>query len=191
MSGLFDQYIAAGLVQFGRFQQQDGSFAPLSLNFLLLPSFPALMRQTARELVPLLKKTPANRLLAARQTIPLGAALAIESDMPLTYPYGEAKAYTNAYVIEGAYDVGHPTALLTDVLTDAEDVVSLLEPARKVGLNIVDVICLTTIGARGIDALDIPVHRLFHIGAALSSLDGRHGLTDSLKHHVASWLMEQ
>jgi hypothetical protein len=92
MSGLFDQYIAAGLVQFGRFQQQDGSFAPLSLNFLLLPSFPALMHQTARELVPLLKKTPAKRLLAARQTIPLGAALANESEMPLTYPYGEANA---------------------------------------------------------------------------------------------------
>jgi orotate phosphoribosyltransferase len=188
---LFQQYLAAGLIQFGRFGGQNGEVAPLSLNFLLLPSFPALMQQTARALVPLLESTPANRILAARQAIPLGAALAIESGVPLTYPYGEAKSYTNAFVIEGAYDVGHPTALLTDALADAEDVVALLEPARKVGLNIIDVLCLFTVGTRGLDALaaqNIRVHTLLSFGDALAALDDRHGLTNSLKGHVAAWL---
>lgn len=188
---LFQQYIAAGLIQFGRFQNEDGTFAPVSLNFLLLPSFPALMHDTARALVPLLAATPTNRILAARQAIPLGAALAIESGVPLTYPYGEAKSYTNAFVIEGAYDVGHPTALLTDALTDVDDVVSLLEPARKVGLHVVDVLCLFTLRADGVAALqaqNIRVHVLFDLADSLDALGERHGLTDSLKGHVSAWL---
>ena len=189
---MFQQYVAAGLIQFGRFQGQNGDFAPVSLNFLLLPSFPALMQQTAQAMVPVLKETPANRILAARQAVPLGAVLAIESGVPLTYPYGEAKSYTNAFVIEGAYDVGHPTALLTDALTDADDVVALLEPARKVGLNIVDVLCLFTLGTNGIKALEaqnIRVHTLFDFADSLANLD--HGLTESLKGHVSAWLAEQ
>lgn len=194
MDDLFPQYIAAGLIQFGRFRGHNGSVAPVSLNFLLLPSFPPLMQQTAQALVPLLEATSTDRLLAARQAVPLGAALAIESGVPLTYPYGEAKSYTNAFVIEGAYDVGHPTALLTDALTDADDVVALLEPARKVGLNIVDVLCLFTLGRQGVEALKaqhIRVHTLFDFADALQTLGDNHGLTDSLKEHVSAWLAAQ
>ena len=92
---LIEHYTEAGIIQFGRFAQPDGSFAPVSLNFLLLPSFPALMQATAKALLPLLQSIHADRLLTTRDAIPLGAVLSVESAIPLTYPHREAKNYTN------------------------------------------------------------------------------------------------
>src|SRR5687768_11120209 len=118
MQDLILQYARTGMIQFGRFQQPTGSFDPIIFNFLLLPSYPELMQATARALLPLIQPNRPERLLTTRAAIPLGSVLAVESSIPMTYPYGEEKAFTSAYTIEGAYDVGHPTTLLTHVLTD-------------------------------------------------------------------------
>ncbi len=188
MNNLLQDYLKVGIVQFGRFQQPDGTFWPVKTNFLLLPSYPAMIQATAQALAPLLLQTGCDRLLASRATIPLGAILAVESNIPLTYPYGEAQKITNAYVIEGAYDVGHPTTLLTDVLTEAKDAQAILQPARQVGLHIHDVLCIFTLGTHGVQALEkdgIRVHTLFDFAADVQALKT---ISLHLRQNVSQWL---
>ncbi|HLA43976.1 MAG TPA: hypothetical protein VJZ27_11095 [Aggregatilineales bacterium] len=188
---LIEHYTEAGIIQFGRFEQPDGSFAPVSLNFLLLPSFPALMQATAKALLPLLQSIHADRLLSTLDAIPLGAVLSVESAIPLTYPHGEAKTYTSAFVIEGAYDVGHPTALLTYTLVDSSDAQSIMQSARKVGLNVRDVLCLFSIGERGIQELateNVRVHALFDFADALDILQAQGILPSTFRNYLHTWL---
>lgn len=188
MNNLFQEYVRAGIVQFGRFQQADGTFWPIKTNFLLLPSYPQMIQATAQALAPLLLQTACDRLLTTRATIPLGAVLSVEANVPLTYPYGEVQKITNAYVIEGAYDVGHPTTLLMDVLADAADTLAIMTPARQVGLHITDVLCVFCLGQRGVQALEgVRVHSLFDFGEAVQSLDT---VSPYLKQAVLGWLAQ-
>jgi orotate phosphoribosyltransferase len=188
---LVAKYLEAGILQFGRFEKENGNFWPLSLNFLLLPSFPALMQATARALLPLIKEAAPERLLTTRAAIPLGAVLAVESGIPLTYPYGEATAVTNAFVIEGAYDVGHPTTLLAYTLTDSADALDLLAPARRVGLHIDTVLCLFAIGEAGRVALaeaGIRTVCLFDLSTELTGLESKGLIPANLRANVLNWL---
>jgi hypothetical protein len=181
---LIQQYVETGIIQFGRFQRDDGRFQPVSFNFLLLPSYTETLRQTAKALLPLLHQCGADRILTTRAAIPLGAVLAAESDIPMTYPYGEAQSYTNAYVIEGAYDVGHPTALLTYVLDN--DDLAIIEAATKVGLVVKDILCIFALG--NIQPHGVTVHALVDFGASLNILENSGVLTTSMREHVGAWL---
>jgi orotate phosphoribosyltransferase len=182
-------YVEAGILQFGRFQQADGDFLPIAMNFLLLPSYPHIMQQTAKALVPLVHQSGVDRLLTTRATTPLGAVLAVESGIPMTYPYGEAQSYTHAFVIEGAYDVGHPTALLTDVLKDELAIHELVESARKVGLTVNHLVCLFTLGKKAEAAFiqqNITVHPLLDFRQVVDALTDV--LPTSLRSHLVQWL---
>lgn len=83
MQELILEYARTGIIQFGRFKQPDGSFAPISFNFLLLPSYPDVMQATTRALAPLVKSHQPERLLTTRAAIPLGSVLAVESGISL------------------------------------------------------------------------------------------------------------
>lgn len=193
-ANLLNQYIEAGIIQFGRFGTSDGGFAPLSINFLLLPSYPALMQATAQALSPILKSMNVERLLTTRAAIPLGAVAAVESGIPLTYPHGQASSITSAYVIEGAYDVGHPTALLCYILQDAEDLLRLIEPAQTVGLEVRGVACLFALG-EGVRAVlrarGLAVYELLHLETALAQIAADGLMPPLLYEPILAWLAAQ
>jgi uridine monophosphate synthetase len=136
----------AGLVQFGRFERPNGEAWPVMVNLLWLPSYPALLRDVAAALVPTLDGIAADRVLTTVEALPIGVALSLRADMPLVYPYGEVRDYTTAYAIEGAYDVGHPTLLLSDVLIDARQANQIAAMARKVGLEVNGVLAVVDLG---------------------------------------------
>jgi orotate phosphoribosyltransferase len=100
----------AGLIQFGRFFQPDGAAWPVALPLRWLPSYPALLRDVAAALEPLLDGIEADRILTTADATPIGVALSLRTDRPLVYPYGEVRAYTAAFAIEGAYDVASDAA---------------------------------------------------------------------------------
>ena len=126
----------AGLVQFGRFEQPDGALWPVASHLRWLPSYPALLGQVADALLPLLQQVNADRLLATADALPIGVALSLRANLPLVYPYGELRACTAAFAIEGAYDVGHPTLLLSDTLIDPAHAEALAALAGRVGLDV-------------------------------------------------------
>jgi orotate phosphoribosyltransferase len=191
-SSLFRHYLAAGLIQFGHFEGPGGEISPLALNFLLLPSFPALLKATAQALTPPALASGADRLLALRSVTALGGVLAVESGLPLTYHYGEMRGISNAFIIEGAYDIGHPTALLCDVL--GADTGQILAPARQVGLNIqqaLALICMSQAGRATLEAQGIRVWALLDLAELLPPLAEDGTLPRPLVQTLMDWLARQ
>ena len=136
----------AGLIQFGRFVQPDDTIWPVAVHLRWLPSYPALLRAVAAALVPLLDGIEADRVLTTADATPIGVALSLASDLPLVYPFGEVRDYTAAFAIEGAYDVGHPTLLLADVLADPDQARGIVALAGRVGLDVSAVLAVLDLG---------------------------------------------
>jgi orotate phosphoribosyltransferase len=181
----------AGLIQFGRFVQPDGAIWPLALNLRWLPSYPALLRDVAAALEPLLDGIEADRLLTTVDAIPLGVALCLCSDRPLVYPYGDVRDYTAAYAIEGAYDVGHPTLLLSDVLIDASQASAITALARRVGLDVHAVLAVIDVGLGARDELisaGYEVRCLFTLRELLPQLESAGQLPTAMRSTVEAWI---
>jgi orotate phosphoribosyltransferase len=152
-SSLAVQLARAGLIQFGRFVQPDGAIWPVAVHLRWLPSYPALLRNVAEALGMLLEGTEADRLLATADAIPLGVALSLHTDLPMVYISGEVRDYTAAFAIEGAYDVGHPTVLLSDLLLDATQASAITALAQRVGLEVHAILAVLDIGLGAREAL--------------------------------------
>ncbi len=182
-----------GLIQFGRFAQDDGAIWPVAVRLLWLPSCPVLLRDTAAALRSLVRELDADRLLTTVDAIPLGTALALSTEIPMTYPYGEVRDYTAAYAIEGAYDVGHPTVLLADVLIDAAQAEQITALARRVGLDVHTVLAVLDIGLGArerLEALGYGVRTVFTLREMLPVLEARDLLPPIMRQTVTTWLSE-
>ena len=181
----------AGLIQFGRFVQPDGAVWPMAANLRWLPSYPALLEQVAVALEPLLDGIPADRLLTTVDATPVGVALGLRADLPVVYPYGEVRDYTAAFAIEGAYDVGHPTLLLSDVLIDAAQAGAITALARRVGLDVSAVLAVLDLerGARAeLEAAGYRVRQVLALGALLPALEAAGVLPSPMRATVEEWL---
>jgi orotate phosphoribosyltransferase len=143
----------AGLIQFGRFVQPDGAIWPVAVHLRWLPSYPVLLRDVAESLGALLEGIEADRLLTTAGAIPLGVALSLHTDLPMVYVSGELRNYTAAFAIEGAYDVGHPTVLLSDLLLDAAQANAITALAQRVGLEVHTILSVLDIGLGAREAL--------------------------------------
>jgi orotate phosphoribosyltransferase len=154
MSDLILKLARAGLIQFGRFVQPNGEIWPIMVHLLWLPSYPALLRDAAESLEPLIEGIEADRALTTADALPIGVAFSLRTGLPLVYPYGEVRDYTAAFAIEGAYDVGHPTLLLSDVLINAPQANQITALARKVGLEVQTVLAVVDLGLGAREALE-------------------------------------
>jgi orotate phosphoribosyltransferase len=184
--------VEAGLIQFGRFAQLDNSIWPVQVRLSWLPSYPDLLREVAAALAALLDGLPADRLLTTPEAIPLGTALSLHTGLPMTYAPVTARNRPAALVIEGAYDVGHPTVLLADILTDAEQARQLIELARHVGLDVSSVLVAFDVGRgahRQLHAAGYQVRCLLTLSDLLAPFVERGLITDSLRATIQRWLV--
>ncbi|MGQ9887731.1 MAG: hypothetical protein ACUVSX_04490 [Aggregatilineales bacterium] len=131
---LGNDLVRAGLVQFGWYTPNG---QPYRLHLSMLPSYPDILRQAAAQLAQAVRG--ADRLLAAADSIPLGVAVSLHTRIPLVYiQQGSSVAHT----FVGAYDIGHPTVLIVNDLSDWDTIVDLARSARQVGLEIKSVVAL-------------------------------------------------
>jgi hypothetical protein len=139
-AGLVEALFEAGLIQFGFFDnEQTGETEPLRLRFDLLPAYPAIHKAVSALIT---EKIASNieRILCDAVSLPLGVGVSIASDIPLVYSSGkEGNPVRN---LVGAYDVGHPTVLVTNVY-DEQNAARLIRNAGQVGLELQKVLCVT------------------------------------------------
>lgn len=181
----------AGLIQFGRFAHPDGTIWPLLVRLRWLPSYPALLADVASALTGALEGALADRVLTTQDAIPLGVALSLRTGLPMTYPYGDVRDHTAAFAIEGAYDVGHPTLLLADVLEGADQAQHLIALAHRVGLNVGDVLAVLDLdlGASAqLTAHGYRVRTLFALRDLLGPLAEAGVLPPAMSATVSRWL---
>jgi len=182
----------AGLIQFGQFVQDDGAIWPVALYLRWLPSYPALLGEVAAAFEPLLGD--ADRMLTTVDALPIGVAVSLRSERPLVYPYGDVRDYTAAYAIEGAYDVGHPTLLLSDVLIDAPQANAITALAKKVGLDVIRVVAVIDLGFGAREALEAAgyaVQTALTLDEMLPVLEAEGYLPPKMREAVERWRMRQ
>jgi len=181
----------AGLIQFGRFARPDGTTWPLLARLRWLPSYPALLADLANALAGSLDGALADRVLTTQEAIPLGVALSLRTSLPMTYPYGDVRDYTAAFAIEGAYDVGHPTLLLADVLEGADQAQHLIALAHRVGLQVGDVLAVLDLGlgaSAQLAANGYRVETLIALRDLLAPFVEARILTPAMSATVSHWL---
>lgn len=191
--GLAQALADTGLIQFGRFAQPGGGVWPVAVHLDWLPSYPDLLRQTARALVPLLDGLRVDRVLAAPGALPIGVALSLEAGIPVVYTVGEPRSAADAFAIEGAYDVGHPTLLLSNLLLDAAQAQSLIALAGRVGLEVRALLAVLDLGLGARDALEAsgwPVHCPLTLAGALPALEAAGALPPAMGARVRAWIEE-
>lgn len=132
---LIDALVNAGLVQFGYFAgREPGKNSPLRLNLALLPAYPDVLQLITDTVAVKLAEQPVERLVCAADSVPLGVAVSLKTGIPLVYSRGQGEAAV--YDLVGAYDVGHPAALLMNIFDQTVPIARLQDNARRVGLDI-------------------------------------------------------
>ncbi|HVU09988.1 MAG TPA: hypothetical protein VHD90_01870 [Phototrophicaceae bacterium] len=129
MSDLAQKLIDAGLIQFGWFGE-----VPFTLHLDMLASYPDVLTQVVDEAQTVFGTAQATRLLCTADAIPFGVAHSLRSGIPLVYSRGSTDA--PVFDLVGAYDIDHPTLLLTNSLGDKATLTPLIAGARRVGLEV-------------------------------------------------------
>jgi hypothetical protein len=134
---LLDGLLTAGIIQFGHFV--DGVVAeptPLRLQFELLPSYPALLDLAASAIARQLEGSSLHRLVSDQDSLPLAVCVSQKTGIPLIFNQETG--------LSGAYDVGHPAALIANAYAPrlAESLKVVNTRAVRTGLEVISEVYL-------------------------------------------------
>jgi hypothetical protein len=160
MNPLVTLLMDAGLLQFGSFIV-NGEDRPFRANLEMLPSYPDVLSQATEELALLMPgsvgdnsapdEPHVDHLLCTWNSLPLAVTLSLRTGVPLVYSRGSSAEPVHDLV--GAYDIGHPAVLFTNVFDDAEPIERLAASGRRVGLDVGLMLTLLDIGVATIDGI--------------------------------------
>jgi hypothetical protein len=126
-----------------------------------------------------------ERLLCISQAVPLGVALSIRTGIPLVYSQGSNQP--GVFDLVGAYDVGHPAALVVNSWQSDEIVLNLIDKAQRVGLEIE--IVLAIVNLHGYEPADqLTVISLFNLTDVVGQLVEDKRLPMGQAQAVQRWL---
>ena len=168
----------AGLLQFGRFVV-NGSVQPFQHHLAMLASYPALLRSTAQALAPLVQGV--DRLLCPEQAVPLATALSLETGIPLVIGRGRGNDGARDFV--GAFDIGHPAALIVHALDEAP--AGLVRQAQRFGLDVRAVVAVLDCGP---SPLLLPASAALDLEGVIARLVASNELPAGLGRAVEDWL---
>lgn len=130
---LLEAILRAGLFQLGAFQRA-GKHISFRLRLDLLPSYPAVLAQSAKALAALIELQP-SRLLCTSDAVALATLVSQLLDVPLVVHSG--KLGQPAHNLVGAYDVGHAAVLISlDTDHSLAFIRQLIIEASGVGLHV-------------------------------------------------------
>lgn len=140
---LLEAILSAGLFQLGAFQRVD-KHVPFRLRLDLLPSYPAVLAQSAKALAALIELQP-SRLLCTSDAVALATLVSQLLDVPLVVHSG--KLGQPAHNLVGAYDVGHAAVLISlDTDHSLALIRQLVIEAAGVGLHVSQWVSLAGVG---------------------------------------------
>ncbi|MFN8377150.1 MAG: hypothetical protein U0452_00625 [Anaerolineae bacterium] len=174
---LFD----AGLLQFGRFLTRDG-VRPFQHHMNMLASYPNLLRRVAHGLAG--QGAEVDRLLCNQDCIPLSVAMSLETGVPLVVGRGGVGDGARDFV--GAYDIGHPAALVVHGQGDVNAL--LVQHAGRFGLDVRWVLAVLDDEPK---VIEVPTHALLDLGNVVDVLIEEGRIPGPLGAAVLDWLQEE
>ncbi|MGQ9909602.1 MAG: hypothetical protein ACUVS2_12270 [Candidatus Flexifilum sp.] len=161
MSDLLYALHAARLIQFGQFWVKD-KIEPVRFELALLASYPDLLLRITDEIA----LPPAERLLCTGDALALGVSLSVKHGIPLVYSCAGSGDAGSPELI-GAYDIGHPTVLVINVLDRNPGLRALIAHARQVGLQVNAIVAVLDAGC---GTIDLPVSAVFQLNDVIHKL---------------------
>jgi orotate phosphoribosyltransferase len=127
---------------FGEFRLRSGKTSDRYFDKYRFESEPALLREIARRMVPLLPEGVQRLAGLEMGGIPLATALSLETGLPAMFVRKQAKEYGTCNLAEGGFEPGERVAVIEDVITTAGQVVKSSNDLKELGLEILRVICV-------------------------------------------------
>lgn len=152
---LGDTLLTNGLLEVGLFQTDDKRMS-YRLRLDLLPAYPGVLAACGVQIANRLMRV--DRLVCPADSVPLGVAVSLQTKIPLVYSRGKGESPVHDWV--GAYDVGHPAALLCNTMPDRESYKDWHKQLTSVGLQLGQVIAIVEIKRL---AIDVPTHALLRL----------------------------
>lgn len=180
-SGLICDLFDSGLLQFGRFAV-PGGVRPFQHHLAMLASYPALLGRVAQGLADSLGGV--DRLLCNRDCTPLGVAVALETGLPMVIGQGDGADGARDFV--GAYDIGHPAALIAHQTGEVS--AAMIHHAGRFGL---DVRQIASVLNGGDAALSIPAFSLLNLTDVVNVLLNEGRIPGPLAVTALQWLEER
>jgi orotate phosphoribosyltransferase len=158
-----------GLFQVGHFVV-DGIASPYRLQLSMLPSYPALMSQIVDAMAVIVGQDDCDFLLSTPDASALAGAVSVQAKIPLVHSRGRGEKAV--FDLVGAYDVGHPSCLVTYTTRDA-DIRRVIEAGQQTGLEVRRVVAILDAQADAI--FSVPVSSLVTLSVVVDEL-ARDGL---------------
>ena len=169
---LADYLLQVGCVKFGNFTLKSGLKSPIYIDLRLLASYPKLLSIVARAYAAMISDLEFDRLAAIPYAgLPIGAAISLQSSVPMIYPRKEVKEYGTKSSVEGQYEAGARVIVIDDLVSSGESKFEAIARLEAVGLRVVDIAVLIDRQGGAAETLAVAGYRL-HSVFKLSELLG-------------------
>ena len=186
--------VDANVVKFGEFTLASGIKSPIYVDLRILPSYPECMAAVTEELVKAVKKIKPDVVAGAETAgIPLAAAIAIKSKMPMIYVRKKPKSYGTMEMIEGVLEQGAKVVLVDDMATNAFSKLKFVEGIKHSGGIVNDVLIVLDREQGGVEALakeDIKLHSLITLKELLAYMKDNSLIEDKKFNEILIYLKQ-
>ena len=156
MSKMEDALTSCGALQFGDFTLASGAKSSYYIDIKKASTNPAVLKLIAELMAEEIRNTglKVDRIAGVvLGSVPLAAALALETGIPYVMIRKEKKDHGTGKLIEGTLEIGDRVLVVEDVITSAGSSITAIETLRKEGAVVEDVFSVIDRESGGSDNL--------------------------------------
>lgn len=182
----------ADVVKFGDFALASGRRSPIYIDLRILPSFPEPFSVVIGEMAKIVKKLNIDIIAGAETAgIPLAAAIAMKTGIPMVYVRKRPKDYGTRSQIEGILNKGNKVVLIDDLITDGSSKIGFVDGVKRQGGIIEDIVVILDREQGGKEMLEkngLKLHSLIKLRELLEYMKENNLVTEEKFNEVMDYL---